>query len=48
MACLNAGVEAFPTWIIRGKRYTEVMDVDELAKRSGFTWKPPTDTASAP
>ncbi len=39
MACVNAGIENYPTWIIRGRRYTELMSVDELAKRSGFRWE---------
>ncbi len=38
MACLNAGVQNFPTWIIRGKRYEDVLEIDDLAKRSGFVW----------
>ncbi len=48
MACLNAGIQSFPTWIIRGQRYQEVMSVDDLAKRSGFTWNPPNAEAGAP
>jgi uncharacterized membrane protein len=36
--CISAGVSAYPTWIIRGKPYTEVMQPEELARRSGFDW----------
>lgn len=37
--CLDAGVGTYPTWIIKGKPYEGVMQIDELAKRSGFRWK---------
>lgn len=47
MACVNAGIENYPTWIIRGRRYTELMQVDELAQRSGFKWEPAKDAAAA-
>ncbi len=42
MECLNAGIESFPTWIIRGKRYEDLLAPDDLAKRSGFAWETPT------
>lgn len=37
-ACVSANVQAYPTWVIRGRTYTEVMQPEELAKRSGFDW----------
>jgi uncharacterized membrane protein len=37
--CVGAGVSAFPTWIIRGRPYPEVLPPEELASRSGFDWK---------
>ncbi len=44
MACLNADIRDFPTWIIRGRRYVELLQPDELAQRSGFVWSAPADT----
>jgi len=38
--CVNAEIRDFPTWIIRGRRYEQIMQPDELATRSGFRWKP--------
>lgn len=38
-ACVSANVQAFPTWIIRGRAYPEVLDPEQLARRSGFDWK---------
>jgi len=35
-ACVANDVKEYPTWIIKGGRYTGVMSVDELARRSGF------------
>lgn len=37
-ACVSAGIEGYPTWEIRGRRYQQVMQPDELAQRSGFRW----------
>lgn len=37
-ACVNENIVAYPTWIIRGQRYTETLDTEELAQRSGFRW----------
>jgi uncharacterized membrane protein len=37
-ACVSANVAAFPTWIIRGRNYPEVLQPEELASRSGFDW----------
>jgi uncharacterized membrane protein len=46
--CVDAEIRAFPTWIIRGRRYEEVLSTEELARRSGFRWQnrespPPAD-----
>ena len=38
--CVNAEIRDFPTWIIRGRRYEQIMQPDELATRSGFRWEP--------
>lgn len=38
MTCLSANVQAYPTWIIRGRPYQEVLQPEELARRSGFDW----------
>lgn len=39
LACVEANVEGFPTWEIRGRRYVEVLPPEELAQRSAFDWK---------
>lgn len=44
--CVSANVQGYPTWIIRGRTYGEVMSPEELARRSGFDWagyKPPAE-----
>jgi uncharacterized membrane protein len=38
-SCVAAGIAAFPTWIIRGRRYEEVLRPEELARLSGFDWQ---------
>ncbi|ACL72672.1 vitamin K epoxide reductase family protein [Thioalkalivibrio sulfidiphilus] len=38
LQCVNAGVSGFPTWVINGRRYQEVLQPEELARRSGFEW----------
>lgn len=38
LACLTANVQAYPTWVIRGRPYQEVLAPEELARRSGFNW----------
>ena len=38
-ACTAANVTAYPTWIIRGRSYTEVLKPEDLARRSGFDWQ---------
>lgn len=40
-ACVSENITQYPTWIIRGQRYSEVLDADTLAQRSGFRWQPP-------
>lgn len=42
-ACVSENVTNYPTWIIRGQRYSEVLDTDTLAQRSGFRWQPPAE-----
>lgn len=37
-ACLDAGITAYPTWVIRGQRYTQVMPPEEVAALAGFDW----------
>ncbi len=35
--CQAAGVQGFPTWIINGKSYSGVQNLNELTKASGYT-----------
>jgi uncharacterized membrane protein len=35
--CQAAKVEGFPTWVINGKQYSGVQNLDELAKVTGYT-----------
>ncbi|TVP89020.1 MAG: vitamin K epoxide reductase family protein [Thioalkalivibrio sp.] len=37
--CANAGIATYPTWIIRGQRFEEVLRPRELARLSGFDWE---------
>ena len=37
--CVSNEVKAYPTWIIRGKRYEEVLQPQMLARYSGFNWE---------
>ncbi|OOG25238.1 Vitamin K epoxide reductase [Thioalkalivibrio denitrificans] len=37
-ACVRAGISTFPTWVIDGRRYEEVLTPAELADYSGFDW----------
>ena len=39
--CTSAAVTAFPTWEIRGQRYTSVLSPEELARHSRFAWNAP-------
>jgi uncharacterized membrane protein len=38
-ACTAANVTAYPTWVIRGRPYQEVLKPEDLARRSGFDWE---------
>lgn len=38
-ACKVAGVSNYPTWIIDGNRYGEVLTPEELAEHSDFDWE---------
>ncbi|MFA5683654.1 MAG: vitamin K epoxide reductase family protein [Lysobacteraceae bacterium] len=38
LACVTADIRSFPTWVVRGRSYTEIMQPEELAQRSGFDW----------
>jgi hypothetical protein len=42
-ACVSENITNYPTWVIRGQRYTEILDTEELARRSGFRWAPPAE-----
>lgn len=42
-ACVSENISNYPTWVIRGQRYTEILDTEELARRSGFRWAPPAE-----
>lgn len=35
LACVNVGIESFPTWIINGTKYEGVQSFDVLSKLSG-------------
>ncbi len=35
--CERAGVRAFPTWVIRGRRYEGTLPLEELARLSGYS-----------
>lgn len=37
-ACQAAGIEAYPTWIINGQKYTGTKSLADLAKLIGFTY----------
>jgi len=37
-ACIANNIQDYPTWIIKGSRYTGVMSASELARLSGFEW----------
>ena len=36
LACLDAGIRDYPTWIINGRRHTGVLEPRELARQSGY------------
>ncbi len=37
-ACATAGIEAYPTWVIDGRRFERVLTPQALARYSGFVW----------
>lgn len=40
LACVSADIQGYPTWIIAGERYQRVLTPEELARLSGFRWRP--------
>ncbi|MFO8156199.1 MAG: vitamin K epoxide reductase family protein [Pseudomonadota bacterium] len=38
LKCAQRDIRSYPTWIIDGKRYEEVLKPEELADHSGFDW----------
>lgn len=40
-SCVNAQVNSYPTWIIRGQRYRQLLSPEELARYSRFRWNGP-------
>ncbi|MDP3813781.1 vitamin K epoxide reductase family protein [Pseudomonas sp.] len=38
-ACIEAKITGYPTWIIRGKRYSQSLSTVELARYSRFKWR---------
>jgi uncharacterized membrane protein len=38
-ACVGAEIRAYPTWIIKDRRYEEVIEPERLARLSGFAWE---------
>ena len=45
--CLTQNIQKYPTWIIDGRRYTEVMSLERLARTSSFARDAATRTAPA-
>jgi uncharacterized membrane protein/glutaredoxin len=45
-ACLAAGIRQYPTWIIGGQRFQEVLTLTRLAELTGF--QPPTSATARP
>ena len=45
-ACLAAGIRQYPTWIIGGQRFQEVLTLTRLAELTGF--QPPTPATARP
>lgn len=41
LACTDAGVEGFPTWVIRGRKYQQAFSPEELERMSAFRWPKP-------
>ncbi|MEA5445508.1 vitamin K epoxide reductase family protein [Gammaproteobacteria bacterium AB-CW1] len=38
-ACITAGIESYPTWIIDGERHEGILSTEELSDLSGFRWR---------
>ncbi|MHC9086943.1 vitamin K epoxide reductase family protein [Luteimonas sp. RIT-PG2_3] len=36
--CVSARITGFPTWIIEGQQYVEVIEPERLARMTGFDW----------
>ncbi len=36
--CVSNDISAYPTWVIRGRRFEEMLEPEELARRSQFDW----------
>lgn len=39
LACTDAGVESFPTWVIRGRTHQQLLSIEELERLSFFRWR---------
>jgi hypothetical protein len=46
-ACIEEKINAYPTWIIRGRRYQQVLSTEELMRHSRFKSQAQ-DTAEVP
>ncbi len=38
VACVTKSIDSYPTWIIGGRRYEQVLEPPELARLTGFEW----------
>jgi uncharacterized membrane protein len=38
-SCVSNEIRVFPTWVIRERRYEEVLQPEQLARYSGFNWE---------
>jgi len=38
-ACLTAGIDSYPTWVINGTRYEGILEPERLAELTGFRWQ---------
>ncbi|WP_199171413.1 vitamin K epoxide reductase family protein [Luteimonas rhizosphaerae] len=36
--CSSAGINAYPTWVINGEHFSEVLEPERIAELSGFDW----------
>ncbi len=44
-ACVVQDIQRYPTWIVEGRRYTGVVDIERLARVSKFEWNAVTQDA---